>query len=287
MKRRRLIILGIASTAGVVLAWLLVGLWIPRWTWEANANRGLWGDAFGAVSALFTGLAFAGLVLTLYFQSRELDEQRRDEAAAREDSRRIQEVSAEQLDQLRRQRFEQTFFQMLSLLDRSVESMRFRALAGPGWVGGRSGLAQVIGQLVGAMPVAPNEDDEVSQEDVSRAFGDWFEQHGPGLGQYLRLLSETLWMVDELPEDDRPFRYATILGTHLSRNELLLAFYLTMSEEVEPFDLLAQMSVKHGLFINLAHELSDERYAGHTQVWHSVATERWGKQGYSFDAEYP
>jgi hypothetical protein len=41
---------------------------------EAMSDRGQFGDLFGAVNAFFTGLAFAGVVVTLFLQRRELEE---------------------------------------------------------------------------------------------------------------------------------------------------------------------------------------------------------------------
>ena len=39
---------------------------------EKHEIRGTFGDMFGAVNALFSGLAFAGIIITLYFQRIEL-----------------------------------------------------------------------------------------------------------------------------------------------------------------------------------------------------------------------
>lgn len=44
---------------------------IPEWS-----NSGLFGDTFGAINSLFSGLAFAGLLYTILLQSRELKLQR-------------------------------------------------------------------------------------------------------------------------------------------------------------------------------------------------------------------
>lgn len=41
-------------------------------------KRGTFGDQFGAVNALFSGLAFAGLIYTIILQRRDLELQRND-----------------------------------------------------------------------------------------------------------------------------------------------------------------------------------------------------------------
>ena len=57
--------------------WILSGLLTvgssQLGTW---ADRGSFGDMFGAVGALFSGLAFAGVILTIYYQTQELRLQR-------------------------------------------------------------------------------------------------------------------------------------------------------------------------------------------------------------------
>ena len=55
------------------LSWLLTVGSSHLSTW---ADRGSFGDMFGAVGALFSGLAFAGVILTVYYQTRELRLQR-------------------------------------------------------------------------------------------------------------------------------------------------------------------------------------------------------------------
>jgi hypothetical protein len=47
---------------------------------EAMSTRGQFGDLFGAVTAFFTGLAFAGVIYTVYLQTEELESARRAQA---------------------------------------------------------------------------------------------------------------------------------------------------------------------------------------------------------------
>lgn len=55
--------------------------WIPTaLTKEVTtlSDRGVYGDSYGSVNALFTGLAFAGLIFTVLLQQREIKLQRED-----------------------------------------------------------------------------------------------------------------------------------------------------------------------------------------------------------------
>ena len=68
----------IASVAvGIVLLWAGVAtgayFLLPDW-----ASRGQFGDVFGAVNALFSGLAFSGLIFAILLQREDLELQRQE-----------------------------------------------------------------------------------------------------------------------------------------------------------------------------------------------------------------
>ncbi len=120
------------NTSGARRGWLevvgyllvfgsVVGIWFGSWhfintsvqssvPWliSNEAMRGLFGDQFGAVNSLFSGLAFAGIIVTILLQKRELRLQRQELINSRE-------KFDEQNRTLERQRFENTFFRLLDL----------------------------------------------------------------------------------------------------------------------------------------------------------------------------
>lgn len=75
---------------------LVISLWLLTW-WgvtsfindgeksEIWAKRGQFGDLFGSVNALFSGLAFSGLIYTIYLQRQELELQREELRLQREE----------------------------------------------------------------------------------------------------------------------------------------------------------------------------------------------------------
>ena len=63
--------------------------------------RGLFGDQFGAINALFSGLAFAGIIFSIVLQNRELSQ--------------TKSSLLEQTKATNRQRFDSTFFKLLQL----------------------------------------------------------------------------------------------------------------------------------------------------------------------------
>ncbi len=57
----------------VVAAWVATG-----WVLYPRQDRGTIRDMFGAVNALFSGLAFAGIIYTVWLQRMELQLQRKE-----------------------------------------------------------------------------------------------------------------------------------------------------------------------------------------------------------------
>ena len=91
----------------VVLFWGAMWWWIDSSvkttspTETIGSARGTFGDKFGAINALFSGLAFAGLITTIMLQRRELAETR--------------EAFEKQVVNVNIQRFDSTFFQLIAL----------------------------------------------------------------------------------------------------------------------------------------------------------------------------
>ena len=91
-----------------------------------NPNeRGVFGDKFGAVNSLFSGLAFAGLIITLFFQKEELELQRQELAETRKELEGQKKEFEEQNKIMRRQSFENTLFNMLSLQQEIVNELHY------------------------------------------------------------------------------------------------------------------------------------------------------------------
>lgn len=74
----------------VLLLWattFLIMLVVPEWQ-----DRSAIGDMFGAVNALFAGLAFAGIIIAIYLQTQELGLQRQELAETRTELQRQAEA---------------------------------------------------------------------------------------------------------------------------------------------------------------------------------------------------
>ena len=97
MNRRLVLLLGF-----VVIAWLAapIALW---WMLPDLSERGQFGDLFGSVNALFSGLAFVGIFWSLRVQQEQLSLQREELKMQREELRQQREEMAASRQELARQ----------------------------------------------------------------------------------------------------------------------------------------------------------------------------------------
>lgn len=122
--KSRLWIWIIIAIVGVIAMWGLSWWGINKFIDEPT-NQGTFGDMFGAVNALFSGLAFAGLIVTLLYQKEELKLQREELKETRNELNAQKLEFQEQNKTMKRQRFENTFFNMLSLQQEIVANLSY------------------------------------------------------------------------------------------------------------------------------------------------------------------
>ena len=88
---------------------LIIGLWLLNFfIAKPLTHRGTLGDMFGAVNALFSGLAFAGIIIALFFQRIDLKNQFEELHQTRKEFKKQNET-------LELQKFENRFFNLLSI----------------------------------------------------------------------------------------------------------------------------------------------------------------------------
>ncbi len=84
----------------IPLAWLTSGLAVGFYFGDWGVS-GTFGDTFGFINSLFSGLAFAGVIFTIILQNRELAEQRRELKRTADAQIRSQKALNEQVQSLR------------------------------------------------------------------------------------------------------------------------------------------------------------------------------------------
>lgn len=94
---------GLVLSLGVTVVIALWGTWslyVRHWMgFEKLGDAGLYGDMFGALNALFAGLAFVGVLAALAYQHRELMDSRAD---AEDLKASVQEMTQAMSNQARR-----------------------------------------------------------------------------------------------------------------------------------------------------------------------------------------
>ena len=128
--KSRLWIWIVLAIIGVIAAWGL-SWWLINKNIDCSTERGTFGDMFGAVNALFSGLAFAGLIVTLLYQKEELKLQREELKETRNELNAQKLEFQEQNKTMKRQRFENTFFNMLSLQQEIVANLSYEYYVNP------------------------------------------------------------------------------------------------------------------------------------------------------------
>ena len=131
----------IAVCCSVVLIQVVYGLLVFAFIGQMDV-RGQFGDIFGGVNALFTGLAFAGVIYTILLQRRELELQREELRLNRAELSRSAQAQSDQVAVLK---------QSADLSATTTLVNVYGALLQPFWEG-TQGLRMDLGHLRGQAP---------------------------------------------------------------------------------------------------------------------------------------
>lgn len=193
-------------------------------------DRGTIGDMFGAVNALFSGLAFATLIYTMYLQRDELELQRRELKDTRNELKEQKEYLAAQNDVLRTQNFENTFFQLLKQLNEIRELLK---LSDYGVLHhGKSAFELVFGELINFRKKLIDEEkvNNLTKDEVVRHTCNYvFKKRQDDLGHYFRTLYNLIKFVKQSNVTDKKF-YTNLIRAQLSTHEVLIIFYDCLSD---------------------------------------------------------
>ncbi len=228
----------------------VIALWLLNWFYGSSlpdTERGIFGDTFGAVNALFSGLAFVGVIYAILMQRYEI-------ALTKEDAATTKKILDEQSGHLekqllneRRRSFEDTFFKMLTLFMEVTESVTC--------VEGRSDGRHIYkGRFaieVLAHKIHPSTiyaERTLSQhESYVLAF---IREYGASVSHYLRNLESLLTFLNISSQVDRLF-YGGIIRGHISDAEQGLIFHFCLRPEAANLKRLVE---KYSLFVGIKDE---------------------------------
>jgi len=239
-------------------------------------NRGTFGDMFGSINAIYSGLALAGIIITILLQRKELKLQREELKETRKEFQIQNET-------LKIQRFENTFFNLLSLHHKIVEGIDFRRIESKSIFGklafqedeeddgatimltGRDVFKLLYDRLY--------EDMKYQEDDFLETYLNHYEKSQADFGHYFRNLYRILKLVDTTDFEfgssnwtkeklyKIKYGYTSIVRAQISDYELLWIFYNCLSPNgIEKFKPLIE---KYSFFKNIPQgKLAKKEHSG-------------------------
>ena len=213
-----------------LLLGIVAGFWaISGWFLYPDKERGTFGDMFGAVNALFSGLAFASLVYTIFLQKRELELQRQELALTRAELEGQKLQLSAQNEVLRLQNFENTFFQLLKLLNDIINSIDLGKSNG-NVIRGRDCFNSFYGAFTHTyLHIKRYKEFHDELLNIRQSYAQFYETNQTELGHYFRTLYNIIKFVRNSDIPNKTF-YTNLVRAQLSSQELLLLFYNALSD---------------------------------------------------------
>jgi len=207
----------------------VIGVWaLSGFILYDSPDRGTYGDMFGAVNSLFSGLAFAGLIFTIYLQKNELGLQRKELELTRLELQGQRETMQAHNNQISLQNFEGTFFQMLRLHNELLNSIDTTVGGGDSAVkifSGSDCFMRAWRRYKDSFFKDANQEDENERlEQINNVFSDLWKNYESEFGHYFRSLYNVVKFVHESDIENKK-QYTNIVRAQLSGQELLLLMY--------------------------------------------------------------
>lgn len=222
--RALIILILIAVGLGSLWAyWAGHGIQIYEWWVPGHSNTALsdvsdWGDSFGALNALVSGLGLSAVLATLWLQSVALKDQARD---------------------LHKQRFESSFFELLRLLREVRAELIFRHSAdyrkaihkdAPSVILPLGSNVQGLDAINAAVRelrywLAPGRSDNRAQSTMVEIYGELIHKNNEAsFGPYFRLVYTLLNRLrcDEILSENEKAQYGNLLRSQLTSEEITL-----------------------------------------------------------------
>jgi Putative phage abortive infection protein len=249
--------------ATLMLAILAIGVYVYGIRLSSTADVGTLGDFVGGtLNPVFAFISFLALLYTINIQLKELALSRQELRLTREELSKSADALQSQNETSKRQRFENTLFSMIGVLNQIVVDMDLIGGANP--ISGRDCFRQFFQNLesrydyeVNRIARSNNSNDEQGgnfisihkRENIKSAYNDFYIARRGDLGHYFRVIFNIFRYIDqnEIEEDV----YQKIFRAQFSDPELLIIFYNTICPRGQP---LVQYAKKFALFDNLNTE---------------------------------
>ncbi|MHB2138318.1 putative phage abortive infection protein [Pseudomonas monsensis] len=218
----------LSAVAGIYAAFFIMLLWDEPFGLIAEKMReGTFGDSFGTLNTLFSGLAFSGVLITMLFQRKDLFETR---------------------SQIAHQQIESQFYSMLGLQQEVVKNFDLQE---------RDGLEVVsrgrdcFKHWAGWIPHFYEEAVGSHEERIADSVSSLIDKHKADLGLYFRSLYSVFRFIYGCNHVDRA-QFGLVVRSLLSDHELVVLFYNSLSSRGEKFK---KYIYEFALFDNLEVDL--------------------------------
>ncbi|MCK5146918.1 hypothetical protein KAR48_09185 [bacterium] len=231
---------------GVLVLWALNILVLSQF-FDAPESVSSFGDSFGCVSALFSGLAFVGLIVAILLQMEELKLQRKELSLTRDELEGQKKQLSLQNDTLKTQAFENMFFQLLQFqinLTESIDSVKPNNRGFVVTYKGKDCFVEFINKVRSeySLNALKNLDTKKRLKTAVIKFKDMFDKE---LSHYLKSLYQIFKFLDEA-NIQKQQQYIDLLKAMLSNQEIIILLYLHVSDIIS--DELKMMLVKYQVY---------------------------------------
>lgn len=247
-------------------------------------DSGIFGDSSGAINALFSALAFAGVIFAIILQKKELGLQREELEQTREELKGQKEEFIQQNETLRRQRFENTFFQMMSLQQEIVNSLAYEYLLDADTdnyvthsgrevfmalyeIGGNKPSKSLKHVLRGNNSSSKRLIADFGTNEIQSFDYQKYEEHPAPryLDHYFRHLYRMVKFIDEtklLPDDfNERYQYTSMIRATFSRYEFVWLYYNGLSDNGIKFkSLMEKYALLRGIRFDMLAIDDEKRY---------------------------
>lgn len=218
-------------------------------------DYGPYGDfVAGTLVPVLTFASFLMIVATLGMQKEQLELQRRELRSSIDEMKATRKEFEVQNKTLSIQRFENTFFNMVSLHNQIIESIHY---GGQYQKDGRKAITPIFTYFKQTYQRSLRNNLFEGEEEINRikiAYKEFFKYTEPELGHYFRNLYRIIKFINQstILEFEDKKTYVGIIKAQLSSYELVLLLYNGLSEYGIEFLPLMR---RYNLLDNLNHEL--------------------------------
>lgn len=199
-------------------------------------DKALYGDMYGALNTLFSGMAFAGILVTIILQGQQI----RDAKLQAQEQQKI----------AHKDRFESSFFQLINTFNQVIDSFCDYVKSNqiePAQLNGRKLLHYDESETI--MYLKNDSLDESARLNfIKKKYEKFLNEKRTRLHHYFNMLNLMIEWINKAEEAERG-NYADILRAQLSPQELTLIFFHCLSDHgseikssVEKYSLLINLS---------------------------------------------